>query len=511
MTSDPVYIASVAETVRSSLRNTTKPGEVRRYLLELRDALCEGPFEDNNVFDELLAGLNEHIEMLRPESLGQIDDVRRKKIIDHVHRVERFCQRHQDRVKSNSEDKSQSSYDTSPSDNSQSIAIDLGIGNETKSLRSHKADNSEQPDSVNSTERCETNVEASPFDSLLDITTERGSSPGNKEQWQFPASAEFVGAPTANEEVVCAATADGYLYAVKTDSGKLDWRFGVSEDTAYPPVLGGKTVYSGDKRRELYAIDTDNGEEKWRFDIDVDSDKGLRDGYICANKETVYVCGGGSLLEGYLYAIDAVGGYKKWSFEIKDRVHSVTMDDERVYCVSAEGGLYALDRWSGDRLWHFKSDDVNYYSTTVSNETVYVAGNSILYAVNTTTGAERWRTKIRMNGLQPSVIHDGILYVKSWFGLIAVDTANGDRKWSFELDTGLGSPAIRDGTVFINNKSVGGRMPEKPCLYALDADSGQAQWSFQGDGYLTPPAVRDRTVYVGSKNGSLYALTTKMN
>lgn len=116
-----------------------------------------------------------------------------------------------------------------------------------------------------------------------------------------------------------------------------------------------------------------------------------------------------------------------------------------------------------------------------------------------------------MNGLQPSVIHDGILYVKSWFGLIAVDTANGDRKWSFELDTGLGSPAIRDGTVFINNKSVGGRMPEKPCLYALDADSGQAQWSFQGDGYLTPPAVRDRTVYVGSKNGSLYALTTKMN
>jgi|GEM_PF-3361093 len=92
MTPDPLYVASVAETVRTSLRNTDDPGEIRRYLYELRDALYEAEF-DGDLSEELLDELEGDIDRLSRESLGPVEESFRSKVVDHVYRVERFCQR----------------------------------------------------------------------------------------------------------------------------------------------------------------------------------------------------------------------------------------------------------------------------------------------------------------------------------------------------------------------------------------------------------------------------------
>ncbi|WP_135365929.1 hypothetical protein [Halosimplex halophilum] len=95
MTPDPLYVASVAETVRTSLRNTDDPGEIRRYLYELRDALYEAEF-DGDLSEELLDELEGDIDRLSRESLGPVEESFRSKVVDHVYRVERFCQRRRD-------------------------------------------------------------------------------------------------------------------------------------------------------------------------------------------------------------------------------------------------------------------------------------------------------------------------------------------------------------------------------------------------------------------------------
>lgn len=95
MAPDPLYVATVAENVRSSLRTTDDPNEVRRYLYELRDTLYESEF-DEEPYTEMLDGLESHLDRLEQEALGSIGETRRERIIDEVHRVERFCQRQQD-------------------------------------------------------------------------------------------------------------------------------------------------------------------------------------------------------------------------------------------------------------------------------------------------------------------------------------------------------------------------------------------------------------------------------
>jgi hypothetical protein len=103
MAPDPLYVATVAENIRSSLRTTDDPDEVRRYLYELRDTLYESEF-DGEPYTEMLDVLESHLDRLEQEALGSIGETRRERIIDEVHRIERFCQRQQDNGDSKSTD-----------------------------------------------------------------------------------------------------------------------------------------------------------------------------------------------------------------------------------------------------------------------------------------------------------------------------------------------------------------------------------------------------------------------
>jgi hypothetical protein len=94
---DPAYVASVAETVRTSIRQSDDPGDFRRHLYELRDTLRESSLE-GGLYEELLEQLEGHIDRLYLDTSTHetglpVDGGERQRILDDLHRIERFCQR----------------------------------------------------------------------------------------------------------------------------------------------------------------------------------------------------------------------------------------------------------------------------------------------------------------------------------------------------------------------------------------------------------------------------------
>ncbi|WP_135365935.1 hypothetical protein [Halosimplex halophilum] len=94
---DPLYVASVAENVRSTVEQSSSPADFRRYLYELRDVLEESSLS-GELYEELLDAVESHIERSYVSSGGDdgaapVDDERRQRIVDDTYRIERLCQR----------------------------------------------------------------------------------------------------------------------------------------------------------------------------------------------------------------------------------------------------------------------------------------------------------------------------------------------------------------------------------------------------------------------------------
>lgn len=123
MSQDPLYVASVAETVRSSLRNTEDPAEIRKYLYELKDAFYEGEFE-GDLAAELLTNLEAHIDRLE-QMAGPVDESRQNQINDDVYRVERFCQRQKSGYATGDESTDDSTFTDGQSITDQNITINI--------------------------------------------------------------------------------------------------------------------------------------------------------------------------------------------------------------------------------------------------------------------------------------------------------------------------------------------------------------------------------------------------
>jgi len=68
------------------------------------------------------------------------------------------------------------------------------------------------------------------------------------------------------------ARADGTLFALQLEGGRVDWSFAASDDIYASPAVSdvsgaGPTVFIGSYDQKLYALNADTGKQRWSYDV----------------------------------------------------------------------------------------------------------------------------------------------------------------------------------------------------------------------------------------------------
>lgn len=239
----------------------------------------------------------------------------------------------------------------------------------------------------------------------------------------------------------------------------------VVRDTVYAPTAG--TTSHTDAREGLYALDAGSGDERWRYEV------------------------------------PAEGG---WTF-------APAAADGTVYCSLLDYGVVALNAATGVVLWETRLP-VNGPPTLGAGH-VFVSTDrgpdqSGVAALAAGTGEMAWRSDGDGSWLgRPVAVAEGRVFHRASMDLVCRDAESGRERWRRELAiTGLGTPAIVDGRVYV----VARPDPEgETGLLALDAASGDPVGfaaTRHGSGTTGSIAVSDGLAFTTTSTGTLEAFET---
>lgn len=123
-------------------------------------------------------------------------------------------------------------------------------------------------------------------------------------------------------------------------------------------------------------------------------------------------------LTGVLFAIDLNTHQLRWEYKTSTENFSAPaiLDDILVWG-SLEGILYGVSATDGEVLWTFPTDDIIFSAPAIANGVVYFGSHDKnLYAVDYRTGKQLWQFRAE-SGVSSPAIDNGIVYVAHWMAL----------------------------------------------------------------------------------------------
>ena len=310
-------------------------------------------------------------------------------------------------------------------------------------------------------------------------------------KWTFKAAGPIVTSPAVAGGVVYIASLSGHLYALDQATGQEKWNFKSSRPIASSPTVDEGTVYFVSSAGSLAAIDAATGQPKWVYAIE---------------HERRFEAQG---LHGYPYPKQTIPD--AWDVFTS----SPAVAHGKVYFGSGDGNVYAIEAKSGVLAWKFATGDVVHASPAVAGNTVYIGSfDGRLYAIDAESGQQKWTFEAGQDptyhnqvGFQSSTaVVDGMVYVGCRDAHVyALDAATGRKKWDYPTSKSWvnGTPAVRDGTVYVGTSDTSRFM-------ALDARTGRLKFTYTAGAYIfSSAALAGDLAYFGSHNGRLYAVNAK--
>jgi eukaryotic-like serine/threonine-protein kinase len=307
-------------------------------------------------------------------------------------------------------------------------------------------------------------------------------------KWRFHSHGKIISSPTVAGGIVFVGSTDANIYAVRANDGSLVWKAGTDGPVNSTPAVADGRVYAASIDGYVYALDAASGKRAWRFKTGgerrftapgihglIPRTQLMADPYDVLMSSPA-VAGGVVFIgsgDHYVYALDATTGAVRWKFKTGNVVHaSPAVAGGTVYIGSWDRNMYALDAATGHVRWRFQTgDDRDIYnqvgiagSAAVANGSVYFGcRDSHFYALDAKTGHLRWK-------------HDDH---GSWV---------------------IGSPAVRDGTVYFTTS-------DERRFFALDVATGAVRFSlFSGAFSFSSPSLAGNIVYYGTFDGRLYGV-----
>ena len=317
--------------------------------------------------------------------------------------------------------------------------------------------------------------------------------------WTFHAHTLVEFPPAIGYGDLYVANNAGRLYAVRTDSGRLDWSYDSGRCVASSPALAGGLVYeaflnrppcnstSSDIDGQVVAFDARTGKLRWSRTI------GPSESSPLVENGLVYV----GDWRGNVYGFDWRTGKERWSYQTGGKVKGgVAVDGRRLYIGSYDGHVYALDARTGKEFWRASGQERlgsagTFYSTpAAAYGRVYIGStDGKVYSFGARTGDLRWSHSTGGYVYGSPAVWNLRVLVGSYSGrFYAFDAATGDVRWQFQANGPIsGSATVLGHLVYFSTL--------KQRTYALDARTGRLVWSFP-DGKYSPVVSDDLRVYL---------------
>ena len=310
--------------------------------------------------------------------------------------------------------------------------------------------------------------------------------------------------PVAGLDMLYIASTNGYLYALKQDSGSVVWRVRLNNKlTDATPALEGQVLFVSTRSTGLEALNAYTGEKYWMFDTaeEIQAPPLIAGSRVLLATPTT------------LWVLNATNGRLLWKFHRGPigwpTTGAPTLAGNTVYIGLGSGTqFWALNLSDGHVLWSFDTSDRITSAALVQADTIYIATwRGLIFALNRANGALRWVYSLNLtsshyvvDGVAGSMaLADGHLYVGDYRGLIlCIDALHGKLIWSYATAAQiLATPVIASGRVYVG--SADGN------FYALDTRTGRPAWHYTTGEIRGSASLANGHLFVGSLNGVVYA------
>lgn len=313
---------------------------------------------------------------------------------------------------------------------------------------------------------------------------------------------------------------DTYIYALDSDSGKIEWKFKTNGCIYSTPYVHKDTVYAGSQDGFLYAIGLD-GKLKWKFQA---NGRVVGSSPVVINDKIIF-----GTDEGFLFAVD-IEGKLLWKFLTGSAIRTtVSAVNDKIIFGSHDHYLYCIDE-NGSKIWKFFTGgpmwtcpcivdrdgnllwSVNKKSPEISENFMVYFGSfdGNLYCLDE-NGNFIWKFHTGNINASGPEFYDGIVYFgSSDRHLYAIDYKSGVLKWKFRTTGAIGhsSPVIYKENIFICD-FIFGEDAEGGSIYCLNMN-GEILWSFRTDNAIvSTPLIHNDMLFVGSWDGYMYAISLK--
>jgi glucose dehydrogenase len=302
-------------------------------------------------------------------------------------------------------------------------------------------------------------------------------------RWSFATRGQITAPIVVQGSLAFVNSADGYLYALNTGTGKQVWKFrtftdGASQDA---PIVSGAHVFvaclagGSIQRNGICGLRLSNGSVVWRYSLNC---RCTPPAGLAAAPAVL----GATLLVPYYQS--TVG------------THSV---------------LQVLNGDTGKQLWHYiypggNGGGPSPAAPAIANGAIYAGdqANFNVCSVNLDNHKEDWclPTGDAYNSI---AVYKNVVYVNTYnHGVFALNASNASEIWHYTPAGGNYSgtsdpPAIANGRVYVAGVGFGGN------LFALNASTGALIYDTSAAGSAanteSPPSVANGVVYVACQAG----------
>ncbi len=221
-------------------------------------------------------------------------------------------------------------------------------------------------------------------------------------RWQFATEGIVRSQPAIAGGLVYVASDDGHLYAVDAQNGQQVWRTDIGNTTTREvrarignspsptgydyrqssPIVAESQVYVGSADGNVYALAADTGRIIWTFR----TGERVR-ATPTVDNGTVYI---GSW-DKFLYALGAVTGQMRWKTLLSGQVQTTALvADGVVYCASRKASVVALDAQTGQITWEYSYGSNMWVESSprLHNGIVYIgsSGSQMIVGLHSQTG-----------------------------------------------------------------------------------------------------------------------------
>ena len=317
--------------------------------------------------------------------------------------------------------------------------------------------------------------------------------------WTFQTGEWVDTAPAVVKNTLYFGSYDGNVYAVDAKTGAEIWRFATNNPVLSSPAVSGEIVYVGGLDSALYALNRNSGENIWRFPT--------RGGVLASPAVAnglAYVGSDG----GIMYAVNINNGQEAWHIEANGPVlFPAAIADGLMIFSDLSGKLTAVQAINGEQVWQMQigegyttsgpaiKDGILYILFTDSNQA------AALYAIDLAAQSVRWQYPLSAESYSAPTIGDELVFVADLSGLVtAVEQNSGSLRWQFSAgDLIFSAPAMTGDVLYF------GSMDQN--LYAVDSQTGQEIWRLPLGSGVSSPAIYDGVLYVGTENGKMSAIS----